>query len=398
MRILAIHNRYRIRGGEEECLAAEVDLLRQYGHEVTLYEDSNDRLNELSTLTKVTKAIWSQQAYQAVREILRSQTYQVVHVHNFLSLISPSVYYAARDEGVPVVQTLHNYRLLCPNALFFRDGRVCEDCLGKFLPLPGVIHACYRQDRAVTAMVSTMLAVHRAIGTWQQMVDRYITLTEFTRAKFIAGGLPADKLMVKPNFVNPDPGIGAGDGGYMLYVGRLSVEKGLDVLLSAWEKLGDRIPLKIVGDGPLATDVVAVTQTNPQIEWLGRLPMAQVYDLMGAATGLIISSKWYETFGRVAVEAFAKGTPVIAANLGAIAEIVDAGRTGLHFRVGDSDDLAAKVELLLSDQLKLQQMREQARTEYVQKYTADRNYQELIAIYNSLATAPSDVQSASPSA
>jgi glycosyltransferase involved in cell wall biosynthesis len=384
MRILAIHNRYKIRGGEEECLAAEVDLLQQHGHEVTLYEDSNDRLAELGTIAKATKAIWSQEAYQAVRQILRSQSYQVVHVHNFLSLISPSVYYAARDAGVPVVQTLHNYRLLCPNALFFRDGHVCEDCLGKFLPLPSVIHSCYRQDRAATAMVGTMLAIHRAIGTWDQMVDKYIALTEFTRAKFIAGGLPADRITVKPNFVNPDPGIGHGNGGYMLYVGRLSVEKGIDVLLSAWEQLGDRIPLKIVGDGPLAPAVIAASQTNQQIEWLGRLPMSQVYDLMGEAIGLIISSKWYETFGRVAVEAFAKGTPVIAANLGAIAEIVDGDRTGLHFQASDPSDLAAKVELLLSDESKLRQMRHDARAEYVQKYTAERNYQNLLAIYNSL--------------
>lgn len=381
MRILSIHNRYQIRGGEDECHEAEVNLLREIGHQVEVYEENNDRVATLGNLPMAARTVWSQEAYETVRSRLTAQPYDVVHVQNFFPLISPSVYYAAKAEGVPVVQTLHNYRLLCPNALFFRDGRICEDCLGKFVPYAGVQHGCYRNSQIASGGVATMLTVHRAMSTWTKMVDLYIALTEFARQKFIDGGLPAERIMVKPNFVSPDPGPGTGNGGYALFVGRLSTEKGLDTLLAAWEHLSTQIPLKIVGDGPLADQVAKATQRLSQVEWLGRRPMAEVYALMGEAVFLVFPSKWYETFGRVAVEAFAKGTPVIAANIGAIAELVDSGRTGLHFRPGDTEDLIAQVEWLLANPVKLAQMRQEARAEFEDKYTAEKNYQKLKDIY-----------------
>ncbi|OUL31390.1 glycosyltransferase [Nostoc sp. 106C] len=381
MRILSVHNLYQIRGGEDESRQAEENMLREMGHEVTVYEEHNDRIAKMNQLQVASRTIWSQEAYQIIQRKLKEQPQDIVHVQNFFPLISPSIYYAAKAEGVPVVQTLRNYRLLCPNGLFFRDGKVCEDCLGKFLPLPGVIHSCYRESRAASAAVATMLTVHRTLRTWTKMVDVYIALTEFARQKMIQGGLPAEKIIVKPNFVHPDPGLGEGRGGYALFVGRLSVEKGLDTLLAAWEKLAGKIPLKIIGDGPLSAEVIAATKRIPQVEWLGRRPMSEVYALMGEAMFLIFPSKWYETFGRVAVEAFAKGTPVIASNIGAIAELVDSGRTGLHFSPGDAEDLAAKVEWSLANQAHLSEMRQEARTEFVAKYTADKNYEQLIEIY-----------------
>ncbi|OUL26027.1 glycosyl transferase family 1 [Nostoc sp. RF31YmG] len=381
MRILSVHNLYQIRGGEDESRQAEENMLREMGHEVTVYEEHNDRIAKMNQLQVASRTIWSQEAYQIIQRKLKEQPQDIVHVQNFFPLISPSIYYAAKAEGVPVVQTLRNYRLLCPNGLFFRDGKVCEDCLGKFLPLPGVIHSCYRESRAASAAVATMLTVHRTLRTWTKMVDVYIALTEFARQKMIQGGLPAEKIVVKPNFVHPDPGLGKGRGGYALFVGRLSVEKGLDTLLAAWEKLAGKIPLKIIGDGPLSAEVIAATKRIPQVEWLGRRPMSEVYTLMGEAMFLIFPSKWYETFGRVAVEAFAKGTPVIASNIGAIAELVDSGRTGLHFSPGDAEDLAAKVEWSLANQAQLSEMRQEARTEFVAKYTADKNYEQLIEIY-----------------
>jgi glycosyltransferase involved in cell wall biosynthesis len=384
MHILTIHNFYQIRGGEDECHEAEVRLLRERGHHVEVHEENNDRVAALSNFSKVTKTIWSQETYQTLKHLLKEQPYDVVHVQNFFPLISPSVYYAAKAEGVPVVQTLHNYRLLCPNALFFRNGNICEDCLGQFVPYPGVLHGCYRNSQIATGGVAAMLAVHRAINTWTKMVDLYIALTEFARQKFIAGGLPAEKIVVKPNFVSPEPAVGNGSGGYALYVGRLSVEKGIDTLLKAWEHLGLQIPLKIVGDGPLAEQVVEVAKQHSGVEWLGRKPMSQVHDLMGEARFLVFPSKWYETFGRVAVEAFAKGTPVIAANIGAIAELVDSGRTGLHFRPGDADDLIAKVEWMLANPVKLAFMRQEARAEFEAKYTAEQNYQKLMEIYTKM--------------
>jgi glycosyltransferase involved in cell wall biosynthesis len=387
MRILSIHNSYQIRGGEDVCSESEQRLLREQGHHVDTYEENNDRISTLNTANVALRTIWSKESYKIVKHRLQQSNYDLIHIQNFFPLISPSVYYAARSQGVPVVQTLHNYRLLCPNALFFRDGRVCEDCMGKPIPYPGILHHCYRESQSASAGVAAMLAVHRTLNTWTKMVDLYIALTQFARQKFIEGGLPPEKIVVKPNFVHPDLGIGSGDGGYALFVGRLSVEKGLDTLLTAWKQLDNPLPLKIVGDGPLADEVMQATQRLPKVEWLGRKPMSEVHELMGKAMFLIFPSKWYETFGRVAVEAFAKGTPVIAANIGAIAELVDSGRTGLHFRPGDSEDLAARVEWALTHPTELALMRQEARAEFEAKYTAAKNYQKLMEIYDKARTA-----------
>ncbi len=381
MRILSVHNRYQIRGGEDESREAEERLLREMDHVVEVYEENNDRVAAVNPVNMALRTIWSREAYETVRHRLQQQPHDVVHVQNFFPLISPSVHHAAKAEGVPVVQTLRNYRLLCPNGLFFRDGHVCEDCLGKPVPWPGVLHSCYRESRAASGAVATMITVHRTMRTWENMVDVYIALTEFARQKFIEGGFPADKIVVKPYFVNPDPGIGEGRGGYALFVGRLSVEKGLDTLLAAWEQLGGKVPLKIIGDGPLSDQVAEATRRLSQVEWLGRRPMQEVYALMGEARFVIFPSKWYETFGRVAVEAFAKGTPVIAANIGAIAELIDHGRTGLLYRPGDPVDLAAQVEWALAHPTELDRMRSEVRAEFEGKYTAKENYRKLMEIY-----------------
>ena len=282
------------------------------------------------------------------------------------------------------MQTLHNYRLVCPNGLFFRQGQVCESCVGKPFPYPGIIHGCYRENRVASAGVAAMISTHRAFNTWKHKVDCYIALTEFARQKFIEGGLPANKVVVKSNFVAPEPKVGEGTGGYALYVGRLSVEKGLDTLLDAWKQLKRKFPLKIVGDGPLSTLVTEAIQKQPCIEWLGRRPMTEVHQLMGEAQFLIFPSKWYETFGRVAIEAFATGTPVIASNIGAVAELVESGHTGWHFRPGNVEDLVEKVNRALEHSAELNQMRRKARAKFEKCYTAAQNYQQLIDIYEQI--------------
>ncbi|MEL6903030.1 MAG: glycosyltransferase, partial [Cyanobacteria bacterium J06606_4] len=272
MRILSIHNAYQIRGGEDVSTAAEQALLRRYGHTVDVYEENNDRIGKISSGQLALRTLWSREAYQTVRTKLQQHRYDIVHIQNFFPLISPSVYYAARAENIPVVQTLRNYRLICPNALFFRDGGVCEDCIGRAIPYPGIVHGCYRNSAVASAAVAAMVTGHRLLKTWHRSVDRYITLTRFAKNKMIEGGLPADKIVVKPNFVDPEPQVGTGTGGYALYVGRLSVEKGLDTLIAAWEQLEHPYPLKIVGDGPLSTLVTAASERQPTIEWLGRRP------------------------------------------------------------------------------------------------------------------------------
>ena len=386
MEILIVHNYYQQSGGEDQVFTDEANLLEAQGHQVLRYTVHNNAVANINPMTLAGVTVWNRTIYRELRQLLRQEKPQVVHFHNSFPLISPAAYYAARAEGVPVVQTLHNYRLLCPNAVFFRDGQVCEDCLGKFVPWSGVVHACYKGSRATTGMVAAMLTVHRVLQTWTETVDLYIALTQFARQKFIQGGFPAEKIVVKPNFVHPDPGPGEGCGGYALFVGRLSPEKGIGLLLRAWEKLRGKVALKIVGDGPLAPQVLKEVGRLPGVEWLERRSSDEVYELMGKAKMLILPSEWYETFGRVAVEAFAKGTPVIAANIGAVAEVVESGRTGLNFRPGDPEDLAAKVEWALTHPDVLAQMRQEARAEFEAKYTAEQNYQILMEIYESVGT------------
>jgi len=380
--LLSLHTFYQQAGGEDAVFRAEVALLQERGHEVLELTFDNCDLENLPPWRQAGLTLWNQEAYRRVREAIREHRPDLLHVHNTFPLASPAVIHAAKAERVPVVMTLHNYRLLCVNALFFRRGRVCEDCLGR-LPWQGVFHGCYRDNRPASAVVAAMLTLHRALGTWN-MVDRFIALTEFARQKFIEGGFPPEKISVKPNFVHPDPGPGEGRGGYALFVGRLSPEKGLGTLLMAWERLGGKVPLKIVGDGPLAPEVQEAQKRIPGVEWLGRKAPEEVYALMGEAAFLVFPSECYETFGRVAIEAFAKGTPVLAAHIGAVGEVTEDGRTGLHFRPGDPEDLAAKVEWLLAHPNELARMRKEARAEYEAKYTAEENYRQLMAIYQTV--------------
>lgn len=381
MKVLMAHNHYQQPGGEDQVFAAEADLLESRGHRVVRFTLHNERIEEMSQAELVRKTVWNGGVYWKLRELIREEDVAVAHFHNTFPLISPVAYHAAHAENVPVVQTLHNYRLLCPNGLFFRDGHACEDCLGKRVPWPGVAHACYRGSRAATAVVGGMLTAHRALGTWQEKVDVYIALTEFARRKFIQGGLPAEKILVKPNFVYPDPGASEQRGQYALFVGRLSAEKGVDTLLSAWENMGTRIPLKIAGDGPLASRVATASQQLEGVEWLGRQPADQVVSLMRHAEFLLFPSLLYEGFPMVIAEAYATGLPVIASDIGSVASLIETGRTGLRFRTGDSRDLESRVEWTLGHPEGLDSMRREARVEYEAKYTADRNYQELMQIY-----------------
>ncbi len=381
MKILIGHNYYQQPGGEDQCVAAEIALLRAHGHEVVPYFLHNDAIDGMGRLEAAARTLWSRPARREVRELIRTHRPDVAHFHNTFPLMSPAVYHAARAEGVPVVQTLHNFRLLCPNALFFRDGRVCEDCLGKSVPWPGVVHHCYRNSRGASTAVAALLATHRALGTWRHAVDVYIALTRHGRGKFIEGGLPAERIVVKPNFVYPDPGPGAGTGGYALFVGRLSAEKGLETLLAAWKHLAGRVPLTIVGDGPLAPLVAEAAAGDASIRWLGSRPLEEVYTLLGEAAFLVLPSRCYESFGRVAVEAFSRGTPVIASRLGAMAELVEHGRTGLHFEASDAAGLAAQVQRLLADPGERGRMRAAARREFELHYTAEANYRSLMGIY-----------------
>jgi glycosyltransferase involved in cell wall biosynthesis len=389
MKILIVHNFYREPGGEDECAQSEAQLLEEYGHKVIRFTLHNADLHPGPG--SALGSLWSRNSYVALRNLIRHERPDVAHFHNTSHLVSPSGYWAAAADGVPVVQTLHNYRLLCCNALLFREGKPCEDCLGKRFAWPGVVRACYRGSVGASLGVAAVTTLHRALGTWRNRIDVYVAPSKFLRSKFVAAGFPASKIVVKPNFVHPDPGAGPGDGGFALYVGRLSLEKGLGVLLEAWELLGSDFPLKIVGDGPLVERVREAAK-RPGVEWLGRLPQHAVLQLMGRAHCLVIPSGCYENFPRVMVEALAKGTPVVASDGGAAAELVIDGVNGFRFRAGDRSDLVVAVRRALAPPALAQAMRSQSRRAYKSSYTGNANHESLMTIYTRAIHAQQDPQ------
>jgi glycosyltransferase involved in cell wall biosynthesis len=385
MRILFFHNRYQQAGGEDNVVQAEMALLRARGHDVELCEENNDGIvTWIAAAQAAAECIYSRSSAKHARSRIQAFRPHVVHVHNFFPRLSPSIHYACHDEKIPVVQTLHNFRLLCPAATLLRDGRPCEDCLGSHVAWPALQHSCYQSSKLATAALVNMLAIHRSLKTWDRVVTRFIALTEFARDKFIQGGLPGDRIVVKPNFVNSDPGVGTGSGGYALFVGRLSQEKGLDVLLDAWKKAPAGARLKIVGDGPMAAAVKDAASTIPGIEWLGSRSKDEVSRLMADAAFLIVPSVWYESFGLVMIEAFAVGLPVIASRLGAMRELVSDGKNGKLFTAGSSHHLSSEIESAFSHPELLQPMRRGARREFERKYTAEINYELLRRIYQSV--------------
>ena len=371
--ILSVHNYYREPGGEDEVFASEARLLEQHGHTVVRYTEHNARIGA-GGFSTARDAAWSQKSFQSLRSAARVGL-DLAHFHNTFPLISPSAFYAMRQMGVPVVQTLHNYRLLCPAATFLRDGAVCESCPQSHSWLPAIRHRCYRDSRPATTALATMLTVHRVAGTWERMVDVYIALSEFARRKFIEGGLPAERIKVKPNFLANDPGRGEGEGDYALFVGRLAEEKGVRFLAEAWQNLSG-IPLIVAGKGPLDS-----------IEWpanvvaVGHQSREQIFSLMRGARVLIFPSLWYECSPMTIIEALACGLPVIASDIGSIPEYVTHLSSGLLFQPGDVKDLVQKVLWAFEHPEGLRGMRLAARREYEQKYTPERNYKILMDVY-----------------
>lgn len=376
MRILIAHNAYQLRGGEDTVVEAETALLRRQGHSVARYSRHNDEIAAQSPVYLALQTQWSGRTVDELGGMIRSFLPDVIHVHNTFPLISPSLYWAAARAGVPVVQTLHNFRLLCPQAMFLRDGQVCEDCLGR-LPWRGAVRGCYRGSKPQSGVLAGMLTLHRALGTYARKISRYIALNDFCRDKFIAGGLPAERVAVKPNFVDfPEPSSREGRSDF-LFVGRLSAEKGVEVLGRAMRRLGAVARLRVAGDGPERGRLEGLAE----VEILGALAGDAVRVEMTRARVLLLPSIWYENFPRTLVEAFACGLPVIASRLGALAELVRDGETGLLFEPGDAEDLAAKMRWAQANPEAMQRMGVAARAEYEVKYTPEINYRQLMAIY-----------------
>lgn len=384
MRILMLHNYYQRRGGEDEAAEQEVHLLRSRGHSVLLYSRHNDEIKSFSLLRKgrfFFETAWSAQTSREVRQAIVNFRPDVAHLHNFFPLISPSVVAACESSRVPLVYTLHDYRLLCPIGLLFRDGAICEECMAHSL-WQSVRHGCYHGSRLHTAAVALSLGVHRLAGTWNRNSTTYVALTEFSRRKFIQGGLPAGRILLRPNFLMEDPGAGADARSGVLFVGRLSREKGVEFLVEAWKNLPD-IPLTIVGDGELrpALEDRLRRDRMGHVRIAGFLPLPAVLAEMKKAALLVVPSLWYETFGRIIIESYAAGTPVLASRLGAMADLVRENRTGLLFQPGNAHEFLAQVRRAVDNPAEARAWGRQAREAFDANYSAAAAYRAIMTIY-----------------
>ncbi|SOH95456.1 Glycosyltransferase involved in cell wall bisynthesis [Monaibacterium marinum] len=379
MKILILHNAYQQRGGEDAVVAAEETLLRAAGHDVDVEVVSNTDIHGLSAKVRTfLRTAYDPQREAWMRDLLARTGAEVVHIHNFFPRLTPAVHTAAAQAGVGVVQTLHNYRLLCAGAQFLREGRVCEDCLTGSI-LNGIRHRCYRGSLPGSLAVVNMQHQARQRETFDKHVHRFIALTDFARDKFIEGGLPAERIVVKPNFIHaPEQPEGQGRAG-ALFVGRLSAEKGVQVLVDAWRALPD-IPLTILGDGPEADALRASSPSN--VHFAGSVTPAEVRAHMLKARALMMPSLWYEGFPMTIAEAFGAGLPVIASRLGSMAEIVTPGRTGALFEPGNVQDLTDTVRATFADPDTLTQLGRAARDQFQHDFSPAANLGQLEKIYD----------------
>jgi glycosyltransferase involved in cell wall biosynthesis len=379
-RILIVHNRYRFPGGEDTVVETEAALLRSRGHEVRMYIDYNEALLGETQLQRIRSLAWSTRTTGALSNILETFRPDVVHCHNTFYRISPAVFWLCSRRGIPVVKTLHNFRLGCVNARLSRNGRPCDVCIRSSA---GFLHAvrnrCFQHSAWKTFALGGTIAAHRHLGTYSAKVAAYICLCECARRKHILCGLPEGKLLIKPNCVHPDPGIGSGGGSSCLFVGRLEEDKGVRILLDAASQIIQ--PVWIAGQGPLESEVREAAAKHSNIRYLGPVSRDQVFDLMKSARLLIFPSLAYENFGMTIIEAFSVGLPVVASRQGAPLELVEDGVTGRHYQPDSAADLARSIETLWSDAAMLARMREASRAAYLSKYSGDATYQALLSIY-----------------
>ncbi len=385
MKILIVHNSYLQRGGEDVVFAQEKDLLKSHGDQVIEFHCHNSEVSGRigQKLKLVRNSIWSVESAKAIQEIVVRERPDVAHFHNVFNTISPSAYYACQELGVPVVQTIHNYRMICPSADLFRDGKVCESCIGRLVAWPAAMRGCYHASRIQSSVVAAMVSAHWWWNTWIDKVDTYVAPSECVREKLVKGGLPPSKIAVKPNFIDPDPGYQENRGAsYAIFAGRLAREKGLNVLTEAWKHIS-ALPLLIVGEGPEGIPIRSHLEQAKvsNIKMVGFQSRENLLQLMKRASLLVFPSQWQEAFGLAVVEAFACGVPVVATRIGALREIIDEGRTGLLFSPGNAVELSEKVRWAMEHSAEMEAMRAAARIEYERRYSGAVNYGLLRGIY-----------------
>lgn len=391
MKILLSHCFYRSSApsGEDSVYRNEKKLLEDSGFDVITYEKYNDDLDNNSFRKKVSAGVdfvWSKKSYAEISVLLKQHKPDVVHFHNIFPQLSTSVYLACQDQHIPVVQTLHNFRYLCPAGLLQRNGKPCEKCIDKTL-LSSLIHRCYRDSIIATLPMTAMIGFNRLAGHFEQGVDRYIALTEFGKSRFIAGGLPAEKISVKPNFIADIGDTHFSLGDYVVYVGRLSQEKGIITLIEACKK-NRHIPIKILGDGDLRNKLESTCiEYDLPVEFLGYQNKDTVLSYIKNSRFLVLPSECYEGFPVTIAEAYACGKPVLGSQIGALNEIIQEGVTGRKFHFGDADSLAEIMARLWSDEKAIKEMSANARSAFNQHYNAENNLQQITRIYEEVIAA-----------
>ncbi|WP_024790814.1 MULTISPECIES: glycosyltransferase family 4 protein [unclassified Lebetimonas] len=380
MKILMVHNKYKQNGGEDTVFYNEMSLLKAKGHMVDKLIFENSRINNIFSKLKIgISGIYNIESANMLKDKIKKFKPDVIHVHNFFPIASPSIFWVAKKFKIPVVLTLHNYRLICPNAILFRNGNICEKCMDKIFPYSGIIHKCYRNSFMQTLSLSLVTNIHKYIKTWHSKVDKFITLTNFQKNKFLSSNMniSEEKFLVKSNFVD-DFGNGYKNReNYFVYVGRLSIEKGIITMLKAFENT--KYNLYVVGEGPLKNEVLKYTKKNKNIKYLGFKSKKEIINLLKKSISLIFPSEWYEGFPMVLVETLSTGTPIITSDIGSQAEIVKDNYLGLHFIAGDFIDLRSKITEFFEKKDKT--FYQNARDEYLEKYTPEKNYKQLIDIY-----------------
>jgi glycosyltransferase involved in cell wall biosynthesis len=387
MRVLLIHNYYQQAGGEDTVFEQEVDLLRANNVAVETLVFTNDSFDGtlLGNVGSAFRSLYNTQSARRLNEAIDRFGPDVIHIHNLFYTASASVIRTAKQRHIPVVMTLHNYRLVCVNGLLIREGRIpCEQCLTQTLALGGIRHACFRDSPGQSAHLSVITMLHKITGIWKQ-VDRFIVVTDFARRKILGSSLNLQpgQVIVKPNFV-ADAGYARPEerDDFYLFVGRLTFEKGVRVLLMAAEM--DGFPLEIIGDGPLVADVHQAMERTPTIRYRGQQARAAVLDALKRCRALIVPSLWYEGLPTVILEAFAAGTPVICSDQQNLNEIVKDNQTGLSFRTGDSLELCRAIHLFGQDQIGQYRWSQQAYQEFKSRYTAQVSLQTTRTLYNEL--------------
>lgn len=383
MKIVQLHNRYRERGGEDRVVLAEAEVLLGAGHEVVVYQVDNPG-DWKHAAARMAVAAWNPVEAQRVLGLAGRVRPDVAHVHNTWFSLSPSVVGALARRGIPVVATLHNYRLLCANGQLFRSGRVCEECLGTHL-MRGIRHRCYRNGVLPSALVVASLSANRMLRSWERSVTLFVTMNEFARQLFVRAGLAEERIAVKPHFVE-DPGerrVRAASSDTVLYVGRLSPEKGLGALLEAWAaNRPEGLRLEVIGDGPMHAELEA--RAVPGVELVGWLDPAEVRARMLAARALVFPSQWYETFGLALVEGMAAGLPALASAIGGVVELVEGGAGWLVPPSG----AAAWAEALptLADDKEIEAAGTRARGRYLARFSPAEGLANLERLYRRAAT------------